>query len=128
MEWKTFVEVANVLPDDATITQAETTAAVDAVTAICCLVHTGQIIFDLYVNLIEEWDKNTTRTKNRMKENTEERDEKENLTTKTMFLLQTVQGPNGRLSLHRSSHVRIVVLRAHHEETNPGEESPRRKQ
>ena len=45
MEWNTIVEVANVLPDDATITQAETTAAVDAVTAICYLVHTGQIIF-----------------------------------------------------------------------------------
>ena len=74
MEWKITVEVAKVLPDDATITQAETTAAVDAVTAICCLVHTGQIIFDLDVNLIEEWDKNTTRTKNRMKGNTEERE------------------------------------------------------
>ena len=89
-EWRTIVEVANVLPDDVTITQAETTAAVDAVTARCCLVHTGQIIFDLDVNLIEEWDKNTTRTKHRMKENTEDRDEKENLTTNPMFLLQTV--------------------------------------
>ena len=128
MEWNTIVEVVNVLPDDATITQAETTAAVDAVTAICCLVRTGQIIFDLDVMLIEEWDKNTTRTKNRMKENTEERNEKENLTTKTMFLQQTVQGPNGQLSLHRSSRVRIVVLRVHREETNPCGESPRRKQ
>ena len=56
MEWK-IVEVANVLPDDATITQAGTTAAVDAVRAICCLVHTGQLIFDPDVNLIQEWEK-----------------------------------------------------------------------
>ena len=33
MEWRTIVEVAKVLPDDATITQAETTAA-EAVRAI----------------------------------------------------------------------------------------------
>ena len=38
MEWRTTVEVAKVLPDDATITQAETTAAVEAARAICCLV------------------------------------------------------------------------------------------
>ena len=73
MEWTTTVEVAKVLPDDATITQAETTAAVEAARAICCLVQTGQIIFDLDGNLIEEWDKTAKRTKIRMEENTEKR-------------------------------------------------------
>ena len=57
MEWKTAVEVARVLADDATMTQAGTTAAVEAARAIGCLVHTGQIIFDLDGNLVEEWDK-----------------------------------------------------------------------
>ena len=42
MERRTIVEVAKVLPDDATITPAETTAVVEAVRAICCLVQTGQ--------------------------------------------------------------------------------------
>ena len=52
IEWTTIIEVANVLFDDATITQAETAAAVEAAKA-------DQIIFDLDGNLIEEWDKNT---------------------------------------------------------------------
>ena len=47
MAWRTIVEVAKVFPDDATVTQAETTAAVEAARAICCLLQTGQIIFDL---------------------------------------------------------------------------------
>ena len=55
-----MAEVAKVLPDDATITQAETTAA--AARAMCCLVQTGQIVFDLDGNLIEEWDKNAKKT------------------------------------------------------------------
>ena len=76
MGWRTVVEVAKVLPDDATITQAETTAAVEAARAICCLVQTGQIIFDLDGNLIEEWDKNVRRNKIRMEENTEGRRER----------------------------------------------------
>ena len=62
-----------VLLDDATVTQAETIAAIEAARAICCLVQTGQIIFILDGSLIEEWDKNTNRTKIRMKVNTEER-------------------------------------------------------
>ena len=56
MEWRK-VEVAKVFPYDATITQAETIAAVEAARAICCLVQTGQIIFDLEGNLIDEWTK-----------------------------------------------------------------------
>ena len=54
MEWRTVVEVAKVFLDDATITQAETTAAVEAARAICYPVQTGHIIFDLDGHLIEE--------------------------------------------------------------------------
>ena len=50
-----------------------------------------------------------------MKENTEER-RKRKLDDEDCVSAQTVQVPNGRLSLHRSSHVPIVVLRANHEE------------
>ena len=53
------------LSDDATITQTETAAAVEAAKA-------GQIIFDVDGNMSEEWEK-TQRTKIRMKEDTEER-------------------------------------------------------
>ena len=70
---RTTVEVAKVLPGDATITQAETAAAVEAARATSCRAQTGQIIFGLDGNLIEEWDKNAKWTKNRMKEHTEER-------------------------------------------------------
>ena len=56
MEWSTTVEVAKVFLDDATITQARTTAAAEVSRATCCLVQTGQIIFDLDGKLIEEWD------------------------------------------------------------------------
>ena len=45
MEWRTQVEVSKVFPADATITQAETSAALEAARAICCLVQTGHIIF-----------------------------------------------------------------------------------
>ena len=72
MERRTIVQVAKVLLDDATIKHAETTAAVKAVRATCSLVQTGQIIFDVGGNLIEECDKNTKRTEIRIKENTEE--------------------------------------------------------
>ena len=54
-KWRTTVKVAKVLPGDATITQAETTAA--AARAICCLFQAGCTSFDLDGNLIEEWDK-----------------------------------------------------------------------
>ena len=40
--------------DDATITQAETTAVVEAARSICCLVQTGQI--NKGGKLIEEWN------------------------------------------------------------------------
>ena len=58
MDWETKVKVVTIFPDDATKTKAETTAAVEAARAICCLVQTGSISFDLDGNLIEEWDKN----------------------------------------------------------------------
>ena len=73
MEWRTKVEVAKVPPDDATISQAETTAAVEAARATCCLDQSGQNIYDLDGKLIDEWDKSAKRTKNKMKDNTEER-------------------------------------------------------
>ena len=47
MKWRTIIEVAKVLPDNATVTQAECTAAVEAARAICCLARTGSICFDL---------------------------------------------------------------------------------
>ena len=47
MEWKTQVEVSKVVPDDATITQAETSAALEAARAICCLVQTVISFFHL---------------------------------------------------------------------------------
>ena len=155
MEWRTTVELAKVFPDDATITQPETTAVVEAARAICYLVQIGQIVFDLVGNLIEEWVNNANI---RMKENIEKR-RKRKLDDETMLLLQTihtriphpflqtfqprsqqerwqvrglsnwVQGPNGWLSLRRPSQVRIVViLRLHRGETNLCGESLRRKQ
>ena len=54
MKWKPNVEVAKVLLDDATITHAECTAAVEAAKAICCLARTGNICFDFGGNLIEQ--------------------------------------------------------------------------
>ena len=44
---ETSVEVAKTLPDDATITETETTAAVEAARAICCSVQSAWIRFDL---------------------------------------------------------------------------------
>ena len=73
MKWKTIVEVAKVLPDDATITLAECTAAVEAARAICCLARTGSVCFDLDANLIEDWSGNKTRIRNGMKEDQEGR-------------------------------------------------------
>ena len=61
MKWKTIVEVTKVLPDDATITQAECTFAVEAAKAICCLARTGSISFDLDGNLIEDCSRNKKR-------------------------------------------------------------------
>ena len=58
MTWKTCVEVAKVLPDVATITPAETFAAIEAAEAVCWLIRTGSISFHLSVHLLEEWGKN----------------------------------------------------------------------
>ena len=73
MKWKTIVEVANVLPDDATITRAECTAAVEAARAICCLARTGSICFDLDGNVIEDCSRNRTKKRNQMEEDFEGR-------------------------------------------------------
>ena len=68
MSWKTIVEVAQILPDDATIAFAESTAAVEAARAICGPARTGRICFDFDGNLFENWDENGTRRGNKMKE------------------------------------------------------------
>ena len=73
MEWRTMGGVAKVLPDDVTMTHAETIVAGEAVRVIGCLRQDGQFTFDVDGDLIEEWDENAKRTKFRMKENTEER-------------------------------------------------------
>ena len=73
MKWKTSIEVAKILPDDATVTQAECTAAAEAARAICCLVRTGSICFDLDGNLIEDYNKNKTRKRDEMEEDFEGR-------------------------------------------------------
>ena len=57
MKWRTITEVAKILPDNATVTQAECTAAVEAARAICCLARTGSICFDLDGILIEDCNK-----------------------------------------------------------------------
>ena len=36
MKWRTIIEVAKILPDDATVTQAECTAAVEAARVMSC--------------------------------------------------------------------------------------------
>ena len=73
MKWKTIVEVAKVLPDDSTITQAECTTAVEAARAICRLAQTGSSCFDMDWNLIKDWSGNKTRARNRIKEDYEGR-------------------------------------------------------
>ena len=77
MKWKTIIEVAQILPDDATVTQAECTAAVRAARAICCLARTGSICFDLDGNLIEDCIRNKTMKRNKMKDDFEGRWRKE---------------------------------------------------
>ena len=62
---KTIVEVAKVLPDDATRTQAETFAAVEAAKAICSF-RTGSISFDLDGNRFGGWDKNEKRNRKKI--------------------------------------------------------------
>ena len=57
MKWKTIIEVARILPNDATMIQAECTSAVEAARAVCCLARTGNICFDLDGKLIEDYEK-----------------------------------------------------------------------
>ena len=66
MKWRTIIEVAKILLDDATVTQAECTAAVDAAKAICSLARTGSIYFDLDGNLIEDCSRNKTKKRHKM--------------------------------------------------------------
>ena len=68
MKWRTNSEAAKNLPVNATVTQAECTAAVEAARAICCLARTGSICFDLDGNLIEDCSRSTTKKRNRMKD------------------------------------------------------------
>ena len=51
MKWRTVIEVAKTLPNDATVTEAECTAAVELTRAFCSLARTGRISFDLDGNL-----------------------------------------------------------------------------
>ena len=45
MKRRTIIEVAKVLPDDATVTQAECIAASEAAIAICCLASKREHLF-----------------------------------------------------------------------------------
>ena len=71
MKWRTITEVAKIPPDNATETQTECTAAVEAARAICCLARTGSICFGLDGNLIEDSSRNTTKKRNKMKDDFE---------------------------------------------------------
>ena len=71
MRWKTIIEVAKFLPNDATVTQAECTA-VETAKAICCLARAGCICFHLDGNLIEDYNKNKTRKRDGMEEDFED--------------------------------------------------------
>ena len=77
MKWSTIIEVAKILPDDATVTQAECTAAAEAARAICCLARTGSICFGPDGNVIEDCSRNKTRKRNKLKEDIEGRWKKE---------------------------------------------------
>ena len=64
MKLMTIVEVASILPNDASVPQAECTSAVEAAKAECCLARTGTCTLILDGKLIEDY-KNKTRTKDR---------------------------------------------------------------
>ena len=66
-----------ILPDDATVTQAERTAAFEAAGAICSLGRTRSICFDIDGNVIEDCSRNKTRKRNKMKDDFEGRWKKE---------------------------------------------------
>ena len=59
--------------DNATVTQAECTAAVEAARGICCLDRSGSICFDLDGNLIEDSSRNTTKKRKNLKDDIEGR-------------------------------------------------------
>ena len=71
MKWKTITEVTQILPDNATVTQAECAAAVDAA-AICSLARSGSTCSGLDGNLIED-SRNKTKKRHKMKEEFEGR-------------------------------------------------------
>ena len=73
MKWKTITDVAKILPNSATVTQAECTAAVDAAKAICSLARCGRICYDLDGNLIQDYRRNKTKKRHRMSEEFEGR-------------------------------------------------------
>ena len=51
------VTLLRVVEDASSVTQAETAATVEAVKAICSLVRSGQVFFELNGDLFEEWEK-----------------------------------------------------------------------
>ena len=63
MKWKTLIEVAKILLEGSTVTQAECTAASEAALAICSLARTGSICFDLDEELIKDCTRNRKYTK-----------------------------------------------------------------
>ena len=73
IKWRTIVEFAEILPDDASVTQAECMAAVEAARAMCCVARDGCISFDLDEKLIEDYNENKTRKRNEMKADSEGR-------------------------------------------------------
>ena len=72
IKWRIIVEFEKILADDATVTHAECTAAVEAARAICCLARAGCICFDLDGKLTEDHN-NKTRKRNEMKADSEGR-------------------------------------------------------
>ena len=144
-------------PDDVTITQTETTVAVEAVRY---LLRCSTWPKHLWFGRKFDWGMGQTLKGQRSGwKRTLQTDAKENVTTKYFLLPQTFHirilhplptvisasisakemtssgcfkfgaSPNGRLSLHPPSHVRVVmILRFHRDVANLCVESPRRKQ
>ena len=61
------------LPNDATVTQAECTAAVETARAICCLARTVCMCYDLDGNIIEDYNESKTRKRDVMGDDFESR-------------------------------------------------------
>ena len=72
-KWRTIIEVAKILPNDATVTQAECTAAVETARAICYLARTRCICYDLDGNLIKDYNESKTRKRDVMEDDFEDR-------------------------------------------------------